>query len=164
MIWIVRVRWIKRSNFCRQKFCQRRNIRANPFHHAPRQFVAAVVVVMRTVLKCFVEIFAHSAIQHLAHRVQINQRHALLLCHVTHCLRVIRQRVAFDAALALHRSHQHRSRTALARLLNDLLQVGFVNCECVRRLILHVIVAELNEQPIVRLHRAKNFFKTFRAE
>ena len=85
-------------------FRQRQLRLLDAFHDAFRQFVAAVVVVVRAVLKRLVQICAERLVKSPAHWVQVNQRAIFLLRHGADGLRIAGQRVRFHASFALHRS------------------------------------------------------------
>ena len=106
------------------------------------------------------------SVEFQAHRMEINHRHLLLRADLPDRLRVIGERRLRFVPLPpppLHRRHQHRDAVLAPGRFDEPFKVRLVTRERPRasRLVLLIVVAELNEQEVAFLHHAQNFREPF---
>ena len=160
-------------------FCDSKVVGFDAFDDAFRKFVGAVGIEVRIVFefhglaresvgRILNEGFggfvgAHGLIENFAHGVQIDQRHVFFAGELAHGIRIIAQSVddfsVGAEAAAIHRSDENRRGAAQPRFIDIEAQVGFVigcGVDVIGAGFL-IVVRELDEEIVARLHGAENF-------
>src|SRR5205823_3937619 len=111
-------------------------IRLDSFDDALREFITAIVVVMRVVVgyeRALRWLDSPSFVERLTHRIEVDQRHVFFSRYLSYRFRIIAVRVRdlaiFIERAPLHRRDQHGNAAALSCAVDKLLQIGFVSGE-----------------------------------